>query len=52
MLLPGSVYCTGVFGTYIQSYYKIPKEKTYVQDLLPIIIGIQMFMMPLGSHLT
>ena len=52
MLLPGSVYCTGVFGTYIQSYYRIPKDKTYVQDLLPVIIGIQMFMMPLGSHLT
>ena len=28
MIFPGSVYCTGVFSSYIQSYYGISSDKS------------------------
>ena len=52
MIFPGSVYITGVISTYIQSYFRIPKDNGIVADLLPITIAINMFFMPLGSHLV
>jgi len=52
MIFMGSIYCTGVFSTYIQSYYRIPPDKHYVQDLLPACLFFNMFFMPFGSMLV
>ena len=50
MIFPGSVYITGVIGTYIQSYYQIPKTNNIVADLLPFCLFMNMFVMPVGSY--
>ena len=50
MIFPGSLYSTGVFATYIQSYYQIPKDNLIVQDLLPACLFFNMFWMPIGSY--
>ena len=52
MIFPGSVYITGVLATYIQSYYKIPEDDHIVADLLPFCLFVNMFFMPLGSHMA
>ena len=52
MIYPGSVYCSGVIATYIQSYYKIPKDDHIVADLLPACLFVNMFAMPVGSYLV
>lgn len=52
MVFLGNVYCTAVYSTYIQSYYKVPSDKIYVQDLMPIILFVNMFFMPIGAYLV
>ena len=52
MIFPGSLYITGVIATYIQSYYRIPKDNGIVADLLPACLFVNMFFMPLGSYLA
>lgn len=52
MIFPGSLYITGVIATYIQSYYRIPKDNGIVADLLPACLAVNMFFMPLGSYLA
>ena len=52
MIFPGSVYITGVISTYIVSYYRIPADDHIVADLLPFCLFINMFFMPIGSHLA
>ena len=34
-LFLGAIYCVSVISTYLQSYYEIPKDKNFSQDLLP-----------------
>ena len=50
MIFLGSVYCTGVFQSYIASYFRIPSDKIYVQDLLPACLFVNMPFMFVGSY--
>ena len=52
MLFPGSLYCTGVISTYIQSYFRIDKSSHIVDDLLPTCLFVNMFFMPIGSYMV
>ena len=52
MIFVGCMNCTGVFATYINSYYQISPDSHIVFDLLPLITILIMFIMPVGSALT
>lgn len=51
MMFPGSVYCTGILSPYIKSYYRLPNS-TYVNDLLPACLIMNMLFMAFGSYLV
>lgn len=52
MMVPGSVYCTGVFATYVKSYFRLPPDSNMTSNLQPATAAVTMFIMPLGSYLT
>ena len=51
MMFPGSIYSVGILSPYIRSYYRLPSS-TYVDDLLPACLIVNMFFMPFGSLMT
>lgn len=52
MIVLGSVYCTGVFSSYIHSYYELDVDNHLQDDLLPACLLLNILTMPIGSWMV